>query len=612
MQPNFLTDKNYEKGYFMKDLELALKFIVNNSALTAAYRGAMTQTRRFVDDAQREFQSLRRFWDSTAGKLGMIGIGLGAVQLVRDAAAIEKKLNTIRIASGGTREEIAALDERLKTMSLKTGKDMDDLADTFLQLYKNLPAKSAWEASAAGTEAINSAMVVTGSSADVLATGLLAAQRAWDLDLSKPKEAMSIFDKMAVAGKGVGGMGVIAEIFSSLAGSAQQAGMSLNSTISLVGMLSSIEKDPGKLNAMAEGVLRLFNNTRLLKNIKGVRIFDESGARRDPIAVLNDIRAKYDSLTSDKDKAKLMNQMFGGMDQRAMRGIQRLLQRDALDFGDQLQAKMKDAAGEIENKVPDAMKTTVDQANRLKSILKEAGEGFAKPVNKKAADIIQKLIDSRDKGGMGLSGNQLISGGIAALIAMYAGGRLLKGTVGKWLSGGAGTVAGIAEGRAIEATTGVPSVFVVNWPAGFGVSGTPGVPGAPGNSIPGTGIPLALKAPLAFSGAALAATIFASLSGLVPALGFNIGREYAERMEKIKTVNKNAYPTFNPALADFLRAHPERVFGLPDPNKETPLQNYLNKDPNFLNQKPPTVNVYIDGEKKKPSKTIVDNRGSLD
>ena len=571
----------------MKDLELALKFIVNNSALGAAFRGTMTQTRRFVEDSRKELRSLKNFWSSTIGKLGALGIGLGAVQLVRDAAVIEKKLNTIRIASGGTREEIAALDERLKTMSLKTGKDMDDLADTFLQLYKNLPAKSAWESSAAGTEAINSAMVVTGSSADVLATGLLAAQRAWDLDLSKPKEAMSIFDKMAMAGKGVGGIGVISEIFSSLAGSAQQAGMSLESTISLVGMLSSIEKDPGKLNAMAEGVLRLFNNTRLLKNIKGVRIFDESGARRDPIAVLNDIRAKYDSLTSDKDKAKLMNQMFGGMDPRAMRGIQRLLQRDALDFGDQLQAKLKDACGEIENKVPDALKTASDQANRLKNILKEAGEGFAKPVNKKAADIIQKLIDSKDKGGLGLSGNQLIGGGTAALIASYWGGRLLKGKWGNWLSGGANTVAGIAEGKAIEAETGVASVFVVNWPAGFGISGTPGVPGTPGTKVPGTGIPMALKAPLALSGAAIGASVLA-VAGMIVAAAYAYSKYIRERSAEI---------TYQKSLE----------------GPQTDQERYPLLYPGQQEKAPITLNtrIFIDNVEKKPSKTIVDNRGDL-
>lgn len=578
----------------MKDLELALKFIVNNSALGAAFRGTMTQTRRFVEDSRKELQSLKNFWSSTIGKLGALGIGLGAVQLVRDAAVIEKKLNTIRIASGGTREEIAALDERLKTMSLKTGKDMDDLADTFLQLYKNLPAKSAWEASAAGTEAINSAMVVTGSSADVLATGLLAAQRAWDLDLSKPKEAMSIFDKMAMAGKGVGGIGVISEIFSSLAGSAQQAGMSLESTISLVGMLSSIEKDPGKLNAMAEGVLRLFNNTRLLKNIKGVRIFDESGARRDPIAVLNDIRAQYDALTSDKDRAKLMNQMFGGMDQRAMRGIQRLLQRDALDFGDQLQVKLKDAAGEIEKKLPDALDTTIDQAARLRLALKEAAEEFTRPIDRAFSRIIEKTMKPKEQGGLGLTGGEMIGYGAAGALTAYLVGNRIKGAFGRWLSGGTSTVAGIAEGKAIEAATGVASVFVVNWPAGFGsqtapgVPGTPGVPGAPGNSIPGTGIPLALKAPLAFSGAALAATVALPVAGMIAAGAYANSKYIRERSAEI--------------------AYQKSLEG-----PQTDQERYPLLYPGQQEKAPITLNtrIFIDNVEKKPSKTIVDNRGDL-
>jgi hypothetical protein len=75
-------------------------------------------------------------------------------------------------------------------------------------------------------------------------------------------------------------------------------------------------------------------------------------------------------------------------------------------------------------------------------------------------------------GGYGLW--SLLRGGIA-------GGKVLKGLGGirGLLAGIGGTAAGIAEGKAVQAATGVQPVFVTNWPAGLGL-GAAAAPAAGG------------------------------------------------------------------------------------------------------------------------------------
>ena len=75
------------------------------------------------------------------------------------------------------------------------------------------------------------------------------------------------------------------------------------------------------------------------------------------------------------------------------------------------------------------------------------------------------------------------------LRAAVSGGKVLKGVGGikGLLKGGAGTAMGIAEGKALQAATGVNPVFVTNWPAGgIGGSGlSTAAETAAGASLPG-------------------------------------------------------------------------------------------------------------------------------
>ena len=87
---------------------------------------------------------------------------------------------------------------------------------------------------------------------------------------------------------------------------------------------------------------------------------------------------------------------------------------------------------------------------------------------------------------MGFSGKELIAGGAAAALGGYMAYRVGGGVAKKLLGRLGGSAAGIAEGKAVEAATGVTPVFVTNWPPAMGTGAIPlgpsSLPGAAGSA----------------------------------------------------------------------------------------------------------------------------------
>ncbi|MCP2839689.1 phage tail tape measure protein, partial [Salmonella enterica] len=80
---------------------------------------------------------------------------------------------------------------------------------------------------------------------------------------------------------------------------------------------SRIERQPERLATLADSTMRLFTNTRYLRQAQkttGIRFFDEQGQRRDPIKVLEEIKHRYDTLKTDAARQKFLFQAFGEAD----------------------------------------------------------------------------------------------------------------------------------------------------------------------------------------------------------------------------------------------------------------------------------------------------------
>jgi TP901 family phage tail tape measure protein len=442
----------------MRNLELALRFITQNATLVDAYNKAKKETKKFVRASREDFQSLSRAWNSTAGKLGAVGLGFGTYKIISDSARLDARLGRIGQTASASKEQIALLRKELYTMATQTGKDVGQLADGF---DKMVQSGASFKESLATITAINIATSVTGASADTLANALTTAATAFKFDLSKPDTATLLLDKMTMAGRlGNAELENLSDIFSRVAVNSRSAGMGFEQTLAFIEALSRMEKAPDRLATLADSTIRLFTNMQYMKRAEksGIKFFNADGTRRDAFAVLEDIKKKYQSFDTVQKKAIYLNKLLKGADLDTVKGIRTLVDGDLLDAGKQFTDQIRDASGLLSKDLNGAMDNAADQAARLKQLLGAAGDSFAKPINKVAANALQFSMDK-----MGMNGFDFAGLGTAGVLASWLVGRRVKGAFGKWMSGGVDTAAGVAQGKMLEAAAGVTPVFVTNW-----------------------------------------------------------------------------------------------------------------------------------------------------
>lgn len=455
----------------------------NSSKLLSALGSGEKGLRRFGHVAKQEFDRIRSAATSVEGKLASLGVSIGAGMLVKQSAQLDKGLTQIGQTAGATKTEVSGLRKELFVMASDTGQATEDLKQGFDNAVQSgLNFKEALPV----LKATNKAMAVTGASADRLTAGLTVAATAFEFDLSRPNMALSLLDKMTVAGRvGNAELQNLSDIFARVGPNAARAGMGFDQTLAFIEGLSLIERQPERLATLADSTLRLFTNLTYMKQAQkatGVKFFDADGARRNPLEILAELKKKYDALTTDKDRELFMGKALKGADLDTIKGVQMLLKGDMLGkISGEFAKKIAGATGTIEKDLPDAINNAIDQTGRLKAKLIEAADAFAKPIKDTLSKGIQKLIDPKDKGGMGFSGKELLAGGAAAALGGYMAYRVGGGVAKKLLGRLGGSAAGIAEGKAVEAATGVTPVFVTNWPPTMGTGAIPLGPG----SLPG-------------------------------------------------------------------------------------------------------------------------------
>lgn len=452
-----------------------MKLFLELGAKTHDFLRGMTQSStavsRFASGARKELASLRDMSTSIRGQLASIGLTVGAGKIMLDSARLDKTLTRIGQTAGEGSGKVRQLRAELFRMGRESGQVVEDLQDGFNDLVQSgLNMTQAKET----LKGINVAMAVTGSSARTLASGLTVGAEFFDFDLAKPGKALEILDRMTVAGRlGNAELEDLSGIFSTIGGDAKEAGMGFDKTLAFVEGLSFVRKEPERLATLASSTLRVFTNMRYMASAQkatGIQFFASDGSRRDPLAVLSDIKQKYDTLKTDAQRAKFINAAFGKADLDTIKGIRTLLTGDALSRLGRFEAEIARAGGTLKNDFSEATRNLIDQSGMLKNDLREAADGFAKPINETLGHFIQFVRDKKENGGWGLDGKDMILGGAGllggtALLARY-GGKAFGGLAGKFLKGSGSLAAGVAQGKMVEAATGVAPVFVTNWPAG--------------------------------------------------------------------------------------------------------------------------------------------------
>lgn len=466
-----------------RDLSLALRLYADTARFVSGLTQAEGRVRKFTRGAKGELDALKNAMGSLRGQVAQLGLSFGAVAAGVQSARMDKSLTQIGQTAAGTKAEVEGLRNELFRMGGETGQSVDDLQVGFnnavqagLRFREALPV----------IDATNKAMAVTGASADKLTGSLTVAGAAFDFDLAKPGLALSLLDKMTVAGRqGNAELHNLSDIFARVGVNASSAGMGFEQTLAFIETLSLVERQPERLATLADSTLRLFTNLKYMKEAAqatGVKFFDGKGERRDAVAILNDIKAKYDKLKDDKSRAIFLQKAFGGADLDTIKGLKTLLGGNSLARVGEFTSAIKGAGGTIERDLPEAISNAIDQTGRLKSVLREAADGFARPINDSLQNVIKWGLDKKENGGLGLDGKDIAMGGVGMALGTFAaaryGGKGISALVSKFGS----TASGLAQGKALEAAAGVTPVFVVNWPGsmagGVGDAATAALAGA--------------------------------------------------------------------------------------------------------------------------------------
>lgn len=452
----------------MKKMTVQMILEANAAKLNATLQRTEGRMKTFGGNTRREFDRIKSTTRSLEKTIASLGISIGATLLIKQSAELDKSLIRIGQTAGESRVKVEGLRKEFFRMSKETGQSVEDLkagldnaVQSGLSFREALPV----------TDAVNKAMAVTGAKADQLTAGLTVAATAFQFDLATPGKALLLLDKMTVAGRqGNAELENLSSIFARIGVNASRAGMNFDQTLGFIEGLSLLERQPERLATLADSTLRLFTNIKYLSRAQkttGVRFFDEAGGRRDPLSILGDIKKKYDQLQTARQKEMFMGAAFKGADLDTIKGLQALMTGDMLNKVMQINREINKAPGTLVKDLPDALKNAPDQIGRIKSSLREAADAFIRPLNAGITRVIKKLLDAPKDGGMGLSGNQLVAGGAALAVGTYVAARLSGGALKKYLGKLGGTGVGIAEGKAIEAATGVQPVFVTNMPGSF-------------------------------------------------------------------------------------------------------------------------------------------------
>lgn len=466
------------------DLLLKARLSLDPQQWGSGLRSAGGSLKSFTGMARREIGALRDFMGSTAGRLaGMAGGFSAANELIR-SAKMDQSLTRIGISASLTQTQVGSLRSELFQMGKQSGENIADLEGATAALFAQ---GLGYDAVTNAVKGINKTLPLTTASAGSLADALGVASTAFDMDLSQPGKAQEMLDKMATAGNQANAeLHQLAPLVSRVGVNARAGGFGFEQMLGFIEGLSKIESNPERLGTLADSTLRLFTNSKYLKDAQsatGVKFFDTDGSRRDPLVVLAEIKKRMDRMKTDAQREAFLSKAFGEADLDTIKGLRTLLTGNMLDKVGEFTRNIENGTGAVEKELPRALNNAISQSGRLKNRLIEAADGFGKRINEVLSAGIKKALDPKSQGGLDLSGGELMGYGAGGLLAAYAGGRVLKGAAGKLLGGTAGLAGGVAMGQALEQAGAATPVFVVGAAPGvFGGAGGVGMPGAVGTA----------------------------------------------------------------------------------------------------------------------------------
>lgn len=471
------------------DLDLYVRIAADTARYNAGLGAAKRTTGDFVERTKSQLSKLKDAFGSLEGQLATLGVSLSMAMAIRDAALLDKSMGLLKNSVGASKAEIAGMRQEMYANQQATGVLVDE-------------QKRAADALAAGGMSIDKiratltpmseVMAVATTDADQLAKALSVTGTHFGFDLSNAKVVTDVLDKMYQAGKaGFAELENLPDIFARVGTNAKAANLSFEETLATIETLSKFEAQPERLATLVDSTLRVFTNAKYMKDASkatGVRFFDSKGMRRNALDVLHDIETRYRKLQTDTQRMDFVAKAFGQSDQNTVIGLMNLLKSGSLAELARILGNIKSAPGAVKADLRDSLNNAVVAANRLKGVMSEAADEFTKPLRDTFANMTGFLLDSREKGGMEMTGEEI---GISALtigglMAAFPLARVLAGhkggkadAIGGAIGGVANLAGGLATGKVLQETAGVTPVYVVNMPSGGLGGGLPDLPGVP-------------------------------------------------------------------------------------------------------------------------------------
>lgn len=423
---------------------------------------------------RREFDRVKGLGSTAQGQLAGLGVGLGLASGLTGSARLDRQLIRTQQTAGMTNDQREEWRGEQWRLAKTYGIEREQVQTGFDTL---IASGLSYDKAKASAEAIAQSTAVTGADSGILAKALITGSSAFDIDLSQPTAALDLLQKMIVAGRlGNAELENLSDIFPKVGADSKKAGMTMAQSLSFVETLSLIELEPDRLGTLAQSTLRAFTNNTYRNEVTrttGVDFFDKKGNTRNTQDVFLDLKKKYGTLKTDRDRARFMGVVFGKMDQDTQKGVNAFLTGNRLEQFASSTGDIDNAKGVIEKDLADNLNSSTAVGSRMKATLGQAIDRMATPLNKGFADIGSYLLDD-----LNLSGEQMLAGGAALGLGGYYAGRGAKAGAGALFNkflGGADTLKNIAVGKVLEEATGTTSVFVTNWPTGMGGVNSPDI-----------------------------------------------------------------------------------------------------------------------------------------
>lgn len=433
---------------------------------------------------RREFDRVKGLGSTAQGQLAGLGVGLGLASGLTGSARLDRQLIRTQQTAGMTNDQREEWRGEQWRLAKTYGIEREQVQTGFDTL---IASGLSYDKAKASAEAIAQSTAVTGADSGILAKALITGSSAFDIDLSQPTAALDLLQKMIVAGRlGNAELENLSDIFPKVGADSKKAGMTMAQSLSFVETLSLIELEPDRLGTLAQSTLRAFTNNTYRNEVTrttGVDFFDKKGNTRNTQDVFLDLKKKYGTLKTDRDRARFMGVVFGKMDQDTQKGVNAFLTGNRLEQFASSTGDIDNAKGVIEKDLADNLNSSTAVGSRMKATLGQAIDRMAAPLNKGFADLGSYLLDD-----LNLTGEQMLAGGAALGLGGYYAGRGAKAGAGALLNkffGGADTLKNIAVGKVLEEATGTTPVFITNWPTNMAGIGSPDLPSGPGKGKAG-------------------------------------------------------------------------------------------------------------------------------